>query len=376
MSIIRGSRRDISRFRSVRLVVFAAATVCVNVASGAPAECGLPAFGSGGFSQPAGTPGNLSVLDWAGFKGAVTYTFDDANQSQVSNYPALQALGVHYTFFLIGNKIAANVNAWKQAVADGHEIGNETQTHSTPSLQDVAAGDQTIRSTLGANVYTMANPNGDTSYTPFAQQFYFLDRGVANGLMLPNAPSPDPFNLFAFIPPTSAPASAFNSQVDSARSSSGWRVFVVHGFTGGTDGAYQPVDIAQFVAAVNYSKGLGDVWIDTFANVGAYWRGQLAFSGAAVGHAGSGQTWTWTLPSHFPPGKCLRVKVDGGTLAQNGTPLVWDTHGYYEVSLDAGSLTLSSNPSPVPAGNGVFVLVLGCSVLGAGILLLGRRVEA
>ena len=37
----------------------------------------------------------------------------------------------------------------------------------------------------------------------------------------------------------------------------------------------------------------------------------------------------------------LRVTVDGGTLSQGGTPLVWDTHGYYEVALGKGSVTLS-----------------------------------
>jgi hypothetical protein len=57
--------------------------------------------------------------------------------------------------------------------------------------------------------------------------------------------------------------------------------------------------------------------------------------------AGNNQTWSWTLPANFPPGHYLRVKVDGGTLSQGGTALGWSSHGYYEVSLDAGSLTLS-----------------------------------
>ena len=46
--------------------------------------------------------------------------------------------------------------------------------------------------------------------------------------------------------------------------------------------------------------------------------------------------WTWTLPENFPPGKYLRVKVDGGTLTQGAAALPWVTHGYYEVALDAG----------------------------------------
>jgi hypothetical protein len=50
-------------------------------------------------------------------------------------------------------------------------------------------------------------------------------------------------------------------------------------------------------------------------------------------------TWRWTLPPNFPPGRKLRVVVDGGTLTQNGMPLSWDRHGYYEVALDAQSLS-------------------------------------
>ena len=38
-------------------------------------------------------------------------------------------------------------------------------------------------------------------------------------------------------------------------------------------------------------------------------------------------TWSWTLPPHFPTGKQLRVKLDGG--------------GTHEVALDRGQLTVA-----------------------------------
>ena len=47
------------------------------------------------------------------------------------------------------------------------------------------------------------------------------------------------------------------------------------------------------------------------------------------------------LPPHFPPGHFVRVTVGGGSLQQGGHTLTWDGHGYYEVALDAGSLTWS-----------------------------------
>ncbi len=310
---------------------------------GNPTSCGLPAAGTSGVAKPSGTPGNLKVLNWAGFQGAVTFTFDDGTSSQVAHYSELQALGVRYTFFLIGSGISSNKTTWQKAVADGHEIGNHTQTHNSVTQSDVQQGDSTIKSQLGVTPYTMANPNGTSTYSQWAQQLYFLDRGVANGLMMPNkvgSGGVDPFNTYCYIPATSAPTSDFNSQVDSAVSQGGWRVVLVHGFTGGGDGAYQPVDITQFVNAVKYAKGKAGLWTDSYMNVGAYWRGQAVFP-AQPTTSGSTQTWTWTLPAHFPPGKCLRVKVDGGTLKQGNNTLAWDSHGYYEVALDAGSLTLS-----------------------------------
>src|SRR3954453_1126938 len=66
----------------------------------APAASGLPVPpGAGGLPRPSGAPGNLRVLDWAGFKSALTYTFDDAQPSQIEHYADLQASGVPLTFF-------------------------------------------------------------------------------------------------------------------------------------------------------------------------------------------------------------------------------------------------------------------------------------
>jgi peptidoglycan/xylan/chitin deacetylase (PgdA/CDA1 family) len=282
------------------------------------------------------------VVNWAGFKGAVSYNFDDANSSQVSNYTSLNGLGVPFTFYLIGNKIATAQSTWAQAVKDGHEIGNHTQDHTNVTAANVDQGQQTIETDFtGVKVHTMAAPNGTTGYDTFAQTRYLLNRGVADGLMMPgNETAPSPFNTYCYIPPMGAATSAFNSEVDGARTGGGWRVILVHGFIGGTDSAYQPVDITQYENGVKYAKSLGDVWIDTMVQVGSYWRGQNAFNSAKKTTAGTSTTYTWTLPANFPPGKYLRVTVDGGTLTQNGTALAWDSHGYYEISLDLGSVTL------------------------------------
>jgi len=293
---------------------------------------------------PAGTPGNLTILNWAGWKGAVSYTFDDANSSQISNYAALNGMGVPLSFFLITGKTEASNAIWATALTNGHEVGNNTQSHAQIGTgADIDAATSFLKTKLGVTAYDMVAPYGDPSYIPLAQTRFFLNRGVSNGLVGPND-STDPFNLFCYIAPASSLASAYNAQIDQARAAAKWRIVLVHGFTGGTDGAYQPVSIDEFTSSVGYTKSLGDMWIDTMLNVGAYWRGQKTVSAVVPVTSGgvtTSWTWTWTLPDHFPPGKYLRVKVDGGTLTQGGITLVWNDHGFYEISLDAGSLTLS-----------------------------------
>jgi hypothetical protein len=69
--------------------------------------------------------------------------------------------------------------------------------------------------------------------------------------------------------------------------------------------------------------------------VWAYVRAQRSFERLTP----DASTWTWTLPEHLRPGRVLRVTVDGGSLSQGGVPLAWNAHGYYEVALDAGTLT-------------------------------------
>lgn len=305
-----------------------------------PSDLPVPP-GDGGMPRPSGAPGNLTVLSWAGFQGAASFTFDDTNSSQISNYDTLNGLGVPFTFYLITGKNEMNDPVWATAVSDGHEIGNHTVNHlAQATAAEIDDATALLESKLGITVFTMAAPMGDLSYASFAQTRFLINRGVSNSVIMPKDNS-DPFNLPCYIPNTGASSNDMGSQIDSAESAGGWRVVLVHGFTGGSDGAYQPVGISEFTAAVEHAKSLGDVWIDTVANVGAYWRAEKLVAALTPETQGDDQVWSWTLPDHFPPGRFLRVTVDGGTLKQGGSELGWNDHGYYEIALDAGSVTLS-----------------------------------
>jgi peptidoglycan/xylan/chitin deacetylase (PgdA/CDA1 family) len=293
--------------------------------------------------KPAGTPGNLKVVNWAGHTGAVSFTFDDQTESQMAAYPTLNALGIKYTFYVVANWSLTKPNL-VQAVKDGHEIGNHTTTHtSTITASDIDTCTAQIQEKLKVTPYTFAAPNGTngaTGWEQYANTRFIIDRGVSNGLTRPND-STDQWNLPCYIPAPSAPAATMQNEILAAQTGGGWKVVLVHGFTQPADGSWQPVILSDFTATVEYAKSLGSLWIDTVRNIGSYWVGQRVITKATPATSGSDLVYTWSWPTFYPPDSCVRVSVDGGTLQQNGTALQWDDHGYYEVSLNAGSLTIS-----------------------------------
>ena len=290
--------------------------------------------------KPAGTAGNLKVVNWAGYQGAISFTFDDETSSQIAAYSTLNGLGVHYTFYVVSSWFSAtSVAVITQAVKDGHEIGNHTATHGgTISQADIQTCTDYIKSNFGVTPYAFASPNGNTTYAQWTRTMFLTDRGVADGLIMPNG-SANQYQLPCYLPATGATAAGeINAKLLQAQTGAGWKVVLVHGFA---SDAYHPINLNEFVTAVQYAKSLRNVWIDTVSNVGSYWVGQKLLTAATPTTSGSDKTYTWTWPSIYPPNSCVRVTVDGGTLKQGGQELTWNPSGYYEVSLDAGSLTLS-----------------------------------
>ena len=324
---------------------------------GSKSLSGLPVPPGGGQPRPTGAPGGLTVLDWAGFKAAVSWTFDDSQPSQIAHYAELAAVQLPMTFYIstgLGGGASYDA-AWTQAVADGNEVGNHSVHHCHADLTGCSFG--TALPTLGDELdqatayitqhepaqggcWTAASPFGDTGYDGADASRFLVNRGVAGGT-IGARDSTDRFNLPIYLAQTGDTASIFNGKIDAAHTAGRWLIVLVHTINPTTDNWYNPVDVGEITASMSYGKGLGDVWTDSLVQVAAYWIGQKMLSAVTPVAAGDTQTWTWTLPDHFPPGRSLRVTVTGGTLSQNGAPLPWDDHGYYEVALDAGTLTLA-----------------------------------
>lgn len=323
------------------------------------APSGLPEPATSGVAKPSGTAGSLTILNWAGFKAAVSWTFDDSQPSQIAHYAELAAVGIPMTFYISsGNSSESGYDAtWGQAVAAGDEIGNHTVHHCHADLTGCSFG--TADATLGQELddctsyitqhyapqttaWTAASPFGDTGYDSDDMSRFLVNRGVGGGTIgAGTSDSTDPFNLPIYLAQTADTALNFSNQIDGAHTAGRWLILLVHTINPTTDNWYNPVDIADVTGGMSHGKSLPDVWNDSVVNVAAYWRAQKIVSAVTPIVDGGSSTWTWTLPANFPPGKYLRVTVAGGTLTQGSTTLAWDTHGFYEVALEAGTLTLS-----------------------------------
>ena len=152
--------------------------------------------------------------------------------------------------------------------------------------------------------------------------------------------SNDAQNLPTRIAQMGDAASVFSKYLDEARSAGKWAILLLS-ISPTKFAWFATVDIQSITESIAHGQQLGDVWIDSVVNVGSYWLAQRMFAGLTPSSMGAEKRWQWQLPAHFPKGRFLRVKVDGGTLRQNEQLLTWDAHGYYEVSLDVGSLTWS-----------------------------------
>jgi hypothetical protein len=281
-----------------------------------------------GVAKPAGAVGGLKVLDWAGFKGAASFTFDDNTPSQLgANYNAMKATGGHITWFLIASSAGSG---YKATIADGQEIANHTQTHGNPSQSDVTTAQTTLKTNYGVDAHSLAAPNCADGWASMAAPAkLFQNRGpCGQGAPVSPRDNTDPFRLPAWLPEPTDSAATWSGAIAAGK----WRLFVIHGFDG-QGGTYKPVAIETVTGTM--SKAVADgFWVEGMTNVGAYWQGQKLIPASATTSA------TWTLPANFPPNMCVRITTTGGTVKQKGETISWDPHGYYQISLDAGAVSV------------------------------------
>jgi peptidoglycan-N-acetylglucosamine deacetylase len=237
---------------------------------------------------------NSGLFPWpAGARAALSFSFDDARQSQLDvALPILDSRRVKATFYVSFEGLEARLDDWRAVAAGGHEIGNHTMSHPCSTnfvwsrgnaLEDydlariekeIVGADTRIEALLGVRPRTFAYPCGQklvgrgeatASYVPIVARRFVVGRGAYDEQ--PNAP--DTFDLAqAFGHDADHPTLAEQmARLDRALAAGGWIILFAHDVAAPGTAHAMGTDVLEGV--IDYARGRG-IWIDTVVAIGHY----------------------------------------------------------------------------------------------------------
>ena len=231
-----------------------------------------------------------------GKRAAVSLTFDDARPSQLDHgIPILNANGVRATFYLSPPNMAQRLEAWRDAIAAGHEMGNHTQTHPCTGNfpwsrhnalenytlermeEEIVGANEVIRSTLGVSPVTFAYPCGQKfvgragrvqSYVPLVAKHFVAGRGFRDETVYD--PRTGDLAQATGVDADTQSFDQLRQWIDRAAETSGWLIFAAHDVG---DYARQAMAVDVLNEVCGYcSDPANGIWIDTVAAVAGHVR--------------------------------------------------------------------------------------------------------
>jgi peptidoglycan-N-acetylglucosamine deacetylase len=296
-------RDDYRRCRVVRRKVVCRALwllgLLVAVVVGSLSGCGHErvkpdAAGTDPYAVPAERANSFVWPE--GKRAVVSLTFDDARLSQADvGIPLLDSYGIKATFYVSPQPLKERLPLWKQAVANGHEIGNHSLRHPCTGNfafarekaledytlrqmeQELEAANATIESALGVRPATFAYPCGQKfvgrgrhlkSYVPLVAAMFSAGRGWMDEST--NDPAfCDPAQLLGMELDGLDFAQA-KKIIDTAIENGAWLVFAGHEIGAG---GRQTTRTDTLKAICEYARDPDNgIWIDTVENVARYVR--------------------------------------------------------------------------------------------------------
>jgi peptidoglycan/xylan/chitin deacetylase (PgdA/CDA1 family) len=230
-----------------------------------------------------------------GVQCALSLTLDDAKPSQATvGLPLLDEYGAKATFYILPEAAKPDVEVWRKAVADGHEIGNHTLSHPCSGnhvfMRDNALEDYTleriageiddaqaaIRDLLGVESRTFAYTCGHTtvgrgtrkqSYIPLVAERFLAGRGWLE--VRHNSPEfCDMAHLFG-VPIDRERFEEAKRLIDDARKAGGWLILASHHV--GPEPEWQMTLESTLRSICEYAqKPENGIWLDTLVNVAQY----------------------------------------------------------------------------------------------------------
>ena len=295
----------------------------------------------------------FQILPWNGYKAALSLTYDDGDPIHLDfAIPEMNKRNLRGTFYLITGKMD-RLDEWKKAFQAGQEIGNHTVTHRHTSelspadeRTEVESAKAALEKLTGQPVLTFAYPYVEESpgikKWVAANDFIARGGGQNNNYLTPDM-NPDWYDIPSQATQTVYAGETYKNWVDTDLSAGAWTVLMIHAIEGSN--WYQPIKKKTYLDFLDYLvKKRKDLWIAPFVEVGAYWKAQKVLEAAEPVRVGTTTVVKWDKIPRFPAGVKLKLDIEGEGLkvAQGGQALKADPPGVYEISFDAGELTLEN----------------------------------
>ena len=247
--------------------------------------------------SPAVAPVGKSAFKWPlGARGALSLTFDDSRPSQVeAGVPLFNRYGVRATFYTQPVSVSQKADAWRRAVAGGHEAGAHTITHpctcnfsftgsglENMTLEqmekEILESNEQLEKLVGVRPVTFAYPCGQKfvgrgekleSYVPLVAKHYLAGRGWRDEYF--NAPECCDLAQLSGIECDGADFEQIRPQLETAAQTGNWLVLAGHDI--GAEKRGQMTRLSTLEAICEYcTDPANGIWIDTVAAIAAYVR--------------------------------------------------------------------------------------------------------
>ena len=298
--------------------------------------------------------GPITTVPWDGHPGAVSFTFDDCEISQLDN------LGDYFdknddikvTFFLTGGMNAGNQSKYFPMVEKGHEIGNHSKTHADLTRSNSLKGEITdykhdLEQRSNAEVISFATPYcyyNDAVEAEIAKE-HIVNRNCQGATKYKWNEEPVWERISSDCYQGNTQQSKGN--MSEAKQKNAWTVQLNHGVTGG--GGYS-ISKNDMIAIMDEAKAQG-LWRAPMGRVAAYYRAHFVIDKAESISIEGGFKVTWTSPHPaMPKSVPLRVNIEGAegkTVKQKGKEIQAEDDGSFVIEfMDMELEVVSAAPAP------------------------------
>ncbi|WP_405324798.1 polysaccharide deacetylase family protein [Fibrobacter sp.] len=283
--------------------------------------------------------GPITTVPWNGYPGAVSFTFDDSEISQLNNLGDYfeKNQDIKVTFFMTGGMNAGNQSKYFPMAAKGHEIGNHSKTHSDLTKSNDLKGEITDYK------YTLES-KGDFEVVSFATPYCYYNDAVEAEIAKAHIVNRNcqgatkyKWNEEPVWERISSDCYQGNTQqskgnMSEAKKLNAWTVQLNHGVDGAGFG--YGITPSDMISIMDEAKAQG-LWRAPMGRVAAYYRAHFVIDKATSTDIDNGFKVTWKSPHPaMPKSVPLRVKIegaDGKTVKQKGKEIQAESDGSFVI---------------------------------------------